>query len=405
MAGGLSALGQVTALLGTFIVLLLLVLISRLPGLERTYGLDRLNRWHRLAGIAAVFLIAGHVAFSTIGFAATADTGPAAQIANFILYYPNLLAAIVGFGLMILVGVSSTRALRRRLKYETWWLIHLYAYLGVALSFAHQITLGRDLAADPWAKAYWSTLFALTAAAILGFRWLLPLGRALRHRLRVAEIVPESGDVVSITLAGHRLDRLPAEAGQFFLLRFLRPDRWWKAHPFSLSAAPDGHSLRFTVKALGDDSAGLRHIPLGTRVMAEGPYGAFRASRADRPKVALIAGGIGIAPIRALLEDLHRPPGHIAVLYRCRRREDAVLLDEVAALAEARGHPLYVSFSRGAHASPNPLHPDALRRLMPDIALRSVFVCGPLSMIDAARAGLRAAGVPTRHVHYERFGY
>jgi len=404
-AGDLTALGQLSALLGTYAVLLLLVLISRLPWLESRYGLDRLNRWHRLVSISAVSLISAHVAFSTAGFAAATGSGLGGQIADFVLYYPTMLAAIAGFGLILLVAVSSARALRRRLKYETWWLIHLYAYLGVALSFAHQITLGSDFAGDPWARAYWITLFALTAAAVLGYRWLLPIARGFRSRLQVAEVTPESADVVSITLRGRDLERLPVEAGQFFLLRFLRRDRWWKAHPFSLSAAPDGHSLRFTIKALGDDSAAIRHIPVGTRVMAEGPYGAFRAARAEQRSLALIAGGIGIAPIRALLEELHRSPGEVAILYRCRRREDAVLLDEVAALAEAQGHPLYVSFSRGATPTPDPLRPDTLRRLIPDIARRSVFVCGPTSMIDAARAGLRAAGVPKGQVFYERFGY
>ena len=405
LAGDLTALGRLTALLGTFAVLLLLILISRLPGAERHHGMDRLNHWHRLVGISAVSLIAAHVVFSTVGFAAATGSGLGGQIADFVLYYPNLLAAIAGFGLIVLVAVFSARALRRRLRYETWWLIHLYAYLGVALSFAHQITLGSDLAGDPWARAYWIALFALTAAALLGYRWLLPIGRALRYRLRVADATPTSADAVTITLRGRHLERLPVEAGQFFLLRFLRGDRWWKAHPFSLSAAPNGHNLRFTIKALGDDTSALRHIPPGTRVMAEGPYGVFRAARAEQRKVALIAGGIGIAPIRALLEELRRPPGDIALLYRCRRREDAVLLDEVVALAEARGHPLYVSFSRGATPAPDPLRPDTLRRLIPDITQRCVFVCGPTAMIEAARAGLRAAGVPKGQVLYERFGY
>lgn len=404
-AGDLTALGQLTALLGALAVLLLLLLISRLPWVERTYGMDRLTHWHHWVGLSAFSLLGIHFVASTIGFAAATDSGLLRQLADFVLYYPNLLAAIVAFGLLLLVIVASTRALRRRLKYETWWLLHLYAYLAVALSFAHQITLGSDLAGDPWARAYWITLFALTAAAVLGYRWLLPVGRAIRYQLRVGRATAESADVVTITLEGRNLDRLPVESGQFFLLRFLRPDCWWKAHPFSLSAAPDGRSLRFTVKALGDDSAALRHIPPGTRVMAEGPYGAFRAARATRQKLLLIAGGIGITPIRAILEDLRRPPGDVAVLYRTRRREDAILLDEVAALAEAKGYPLFVSHSRGANPAPDPLRPAILRRLLPDIAQRSVFVCGPPPMIDAARASLRVVGVPRGQVFSERFGW
>jgi predicted ferric reductase len=405
LAGDMIALGQISALLGTFGVLLLLVLISRLPWLERRYGLDLLNLWHRWVGFTAFTLLCVHVVASTLGFAAGTGSGVGKQLADFILYYPNLLAAIVAFALLTMVVVTSTRALRQRLRYETWWLVHLYTYLAVALAFAHQVTLGSDLVRDHWARAYWITLFALTLAALVGFRWVLPLARAFRYRLRLADIRQDAPDVVTLTLRGRGLHRLPVAAGQFFLLRFLRGDRWWKAHPFSLSAAPDGRSLRFTIKAFGDDTASLRHLPLGTPVMAEGPYGSFTAERATRDRVALIGAGIGIAPIRALLEELPHRPGDVTVLYRARRREDAVLLDELTRLMAAKGHPLFVSYSRGANPTPNPLRPDALRQAIPDIAQRSVFVCGPASMISAARNGLRAAGVPRSQIAFERFGY
>jgi predicted ferric reductase len=375
------------------------------PWLERRYGQDHLNHWHRWAAITAVTLLTTHVIASTLAFAAGTNRGLVRQIADFILYYPNLLAAIAGFALLVLVAVTSARAVRRRLRYETWWLLHLYAYLAVALSFAHQITLGSDFAGDPWARAYWGALFAGTAVAVLGYRWLLPIVRAFRYRLRVTEIREETPEVVTLTVQGRGLHRLPVQAGQYFLLRFLNRGRWWKAHPFSLSAAPDGRSLRFTIKALGDDTAALRRLPLGTSVMAEGPYGAFTAARATAGRIALIWGGIGIAPIRALLEDMDRPPAEVVVLYRARRREDAVLLDELAELARDRGHALFVSYSRGADPSPDPLRPDVLRRMIPDIATRAVFVCGPTAMINAAQASLRAAGVPRSQIAYERFGY
>ncbi len=405
LGGDLAALGQIGALLGTFAVLILLVLISRVPWLEGRYGQDHLNHWHRGVGLTAVTLLTIHVVASTLAFAAGTGRGLGRQIADFVLYYPNLLAAIAGFGLLALVAATSARAVRRRLRYETWWLLHLYAYLAVALSFAHQITLGSDFVGDPWARAYWGALFGGTAVALLGYRWLLPIARAFRYRLRVTEIHEETPNVVTLTLRGRGLHRLPVQAGQYFLLRFLLRDRWWKAHPFSLSSAPDGRSLRFTIKALGDDTAALRHLPLGTSVMAEGPYGAFTAARAAAGPIALIGGGIGIAPIRALIEDLPRNPGEVVVLYRARRREDAALLDELAGLARARGYPLFVSYSRGVDPSPDPLRPDVLRRTIPDIATRAVFVCGPAAMIQAARVSLRAAGVPHSQIAYERFGY
>jgi predicted ferric reductase len=407
VAGDLTAVGQLSALLGSFSVLVLLVLISRLPWLEHRFGMDRLNHWHRWVGMTAMTLLTTHVLASTVGFAVSEGAGLGKQVVDFVLYYPNLLAAIVGFCLLIAVAAFSARAARRALKYETWWAIHLYAYLGVALSFAHQITTGTDFVRDTGARAYWITLYAATAVGLLWCRWLLPIARAFRYRLWVAEVVFDSHDVVSITLRGRGVVRLPVEAGQFFLLRFLRRDRWWKAHPFSLSAAPDGRNLRFTIKALGDDSAALRSIPVGTRVMAEGPYGAFGAARATRAKVALIGAGIGITPLRALLEEFDRPPGHVAVVYRIRRREDAVLLDELRQIAGAKGYPLFVSHSReGSRAeTADPLHPRALLKLIPDIAERSVFVCGPAPMLQRARTALRQAGVRRDQILYERFSY
>jgi predicted ferric reductase len=128
----------------------------------------------------------------------------------------------------------------------------------------------------------------------LVFRLGIPLARSARHDLRVARVREEAAGVTTIEIEGRRLERLNARAGQFFTWRFLTRGRWWEAHPFSLSAAPDGRRLRITVKGLGDYTSGLRAIPAGTRVIAEGPFGAFTTAARRRPRVALIAGGVGI---------------------------------------------------------------------------------------------------------------
>ncbi|MDQ6695824.1 MAG: ferric reductase-like transmembrane domain-containing protein, partial [Actinomycetota bacterium] len=287
----LIALGQLCGLYGAFAVLGQLVLISRIPWLERRYGMDNLNHWHRWNGFVATWLLVGHAVAITLGYAWGAHIGIWSQLHNFVFHYADVLMAMVGLAAILAVAVTSIRAARRSLRYETWWFVHLYAYLGVALAFSHQLAVGSDFTDDALARAYWVGLYVAAALVLVGWRWIGPLAGAARHRLRVAAVIPEGPGVVTLVLSGRHLDRLPASAGQFFLLRFLQRDRWWKAHPFSLSAAPDGRSLRFTVKALGDDSQSLQAIPLGTRVLAEGPYGAFTASRASRRKVALIGGG------------------------------------------------------------------------------------------------------------------
>jgi len=230
----------------------------------------------------------------------------------------------------------------------------------------------------------------------------VPVVHSLRHRLRVTRVVEEAPGVVSVEIGGVGLDRLRARAGQFFTWRFLTHGRWWEAHPFSLSAAPDGRRLRITVKGVGDYTAALRAIPPGTRVIAEGPFGAFTAAARRRPRVVLIAGGVGITPIRALLEEMPGAPGDIAVVYRATRPEDLILRDELDALARARAAEVhYVLGDR----DPGILSAEHLRALVPDIATRDVYLCGPPAMTEATRASLGRSGVSSRHIVTERFAY
>jgi ferredoxin-NADP reductase len=138
---------------------------------------------------------------------------------------------------------------------------------------------------------------------VLVFRLGLPGWRSAYHRLRVLAVVPEAPGVVSVLIRGHRLDRLPARAGQFFLWRFLDGPGWTRANPYSLSAQPSRDQLRLTVQAVGDGSNRVSRLKPGTRVLIEGPYGALTSERRRNRRVLLIAAGVGITPMRALLEE------------------------------------------------------------------------------------------------------
>ncbi|HEY6058351.1 MAG TPA: ferredoxin reductase family protein, partial [Candidatus Limnocylindrales bacterium] len=315
--------------------------------------------------------------------------------------------SVAGMALLIAVAVSSVRAARSRLSYETWYGIHLYGYLAIALAFAHQLVVGSDFADDPVARVYWIGLYVLAAALVVVFRVGQPIALFVRHRLRVANVVREGPRVVSIYVTGRNLDRLAVRAGQYFLWRFLTRDGWWRAHPFSLSAAPNGRYLRLTIKLLGDYSTELQYIRIGTFVVAEGPYGVLTAARRTRPGVLLVAGGIGITPLRALLEGLPVRPGRLTLLYRARTPDDLVFRDEIDEIARRRG--ARVHFLVGRHGSAelphDPFTPQALRRLVPDLADRDVFLCGPTGMMAHVRRSLRSLRVPPAQVHWERFAY
>ncbi|MDQ1024168.1 putative ferric reductase [Streptomyces umbrinus] len=396
-SNALIVMGRLLGLYGALLMAFQLLLVARLPWLDRRIGMDRLTSWHRWVGFGLLWTLLGHAVFITFGYADSSGMDPVSQLVDLAETVEGVLRAVVALVLILVIGGVSARYARRRLAYETWHFIHLYTYVAVVLAFTHQVAVGTTFTASSFATAYWYGVWGVALGAVVLGRLVLPLWRNMRHQLRVSAVVPESDSVVSIYMTGRDLDRLPARAGQFFLWRFLTKDRWWQANPFSLSAAPDGRTLRLTAKTAGDGTAGLRHLKVGTRVFAEGPYGAFTAMHRTRPESVLIAGGVGVTPIRALLEEVQ---GHAVVIYRVSTDREAVLYDELRELAQAKGAELHLV---SGPVSPDKLAPHELVRLVPDIGDRDVFLCGPPPMMNAVLGSLRELNVPKQQIHFERF--
>jgi predicted ferric reductase len=396
----LPLLAHVAGMLAGYGVVVLLGLMARAPALERGVGADVLGRWHARGGRVVMTLVALHAWAATAAWAAS--RGQSMPVALWhLLGLPGLVAATVGTALLTAVAVASARAARRRLSYERWHALHLSTYLAVALSFSHQLA-GPDLAGHLFVQVAWALLYTHVFALLLRHRVLTPLRQAARHRLRVAAVVSEAPGVVSIEVEGAHLTELQAESGQFFRWRFLTPDTWLTAHPFSLSAPPTEHRLRLTVKTLGDGSATLQDLPVGTWVVAEGPYGAMTAARRTRQSVLLIAGGVGITPMRALFETMPiARGGDLVLLYRARSVDHLIFRDELDRIATARG--ARVRYLLGDDRSC--LTDRGLLALVPDLARRDVYLCGPPPMADAVRTSLLRAGLPVESLHEERFSW
>jgi ferredoxin-NADP reductase/DMSO/TMAO reductase YedYZ heme-binding membrane subunit len=380
-------------------MVVVVVLVARCGPLERAVGQDRLVRWHRKLGPWPLYLLVAHGVLITVGYAQAAHDGLLHQFGQLLWTYPGILSASVGSVALIAAGVTSYRLARRRLAYETWWSVHLYTYLALFLSFSHQVDTGASFVGHPWAKTWWAALWVGTLALVVACRILLPVSRSLAHRLTVEAVAPEGPDTFSVLLKGRRLHKLPVAGGQFLQWRFLRRGLWWQAHPYSLSAVPRHNRLRITVKDLGDHSAALARLKPGTRVAIEGPYGAFTADARRGDRVLLAGAGVGITPVRALLEELPRD-ADVVVLLRGSRREDLVLRDEIAELVAARGGRLRELVGPRERVR---LDAAALTALAPGLADRDVYVCGPDGFTSAFIAAVRAAGVPAARIHHESF--
>lgn len=397
--GPATFVGSLTGMVGTYLALMMVLLVSRMPFIERVLGQDGLVRWHRRLAPWPISLLAAHAVFITIGYAQAAKTGVGHEVGVLLTQYPYVLIATVGLGLMCAVGVVSIRAIRLRLRRETWWLVHLYLYLALALAFAHVIVLGPSFVGHPLTQVVWSVAWAGSAGVVLAYRWGLPVVRSLRHRLSVVEVRHEGPGVVSVICAGRRLDRLAVSGGQFFCWRFLARRMWWQAHPYSLSALPQPPYVRLTVKGVGDHSASLARLRPGTKVAVEGPYGAFTRHAQHQPRALLIAAGIGVTALRALLEDLPRGAGPVVIL-RASRQEDLVLRAEVSELVRQRRGKLHELVGARDQAS---LDERSLPRLVPDVRHRDVFVCGPEGFVAGVVDVVQRLGVPEEAIHHEAF--
>lgn len=397
----LISAGRITGLFASYSLLIQVLLLARLPFLEWVAGFDRLAVWHRLNGKLCLYLILAHASLITAGYALSDRLSIPAEAWTLLRTYPGMIAALIGTICLILVVLTSIVILRRRLRYETWFLVHLLAYAGVLLTWFHQLPTGNEFITNPMAAAYWTALYVVTLQVVILFRIAQPTLRALWHRLRVEEVIEEGPGVISLRITGHHLDWLDAHAGQFFLWRFLTLDRWHESHPFSLSAAPDGTSLRITVKGLGDFSSRIGEIKPGTRVIAEGPFGGFTEEARSRKRVALIAGGVGITPIRALLEEM---AGDLVLIYRVVREDELIFRTELNDLARRRG--ITIHYVLGDHRAPGNEHlmsVEHLRELVPNIASREIFLCGPPAMTRVVRRTVRRLGVPARYIHTDQF--
>jgi predicted ferric reductase len=394
--GGVAMfLGNLTGLAGTYLALVMVLLVSRIPVVERVLGQDKLLASHRRLAPWPISLIVAHAVLLTFAYAEAARTGVFGQVGAFIRSYPDMLTATIALVLMVTVAITSVYSIRRRLRREMWWAVHLFMYLALALAFAHEIALGPSFVGHPLTRFVWSLLWASSAGLVLVYRFGLPLVRTFRHRLEVVEIHPEGPGTVSVICRGRNLDRLAVAGGQFFEWRFLTKGMWWQAHPFSLSARPRPPFLRITVKGIGDYSSAVARLRPGTRVAIEGPYGAFTTHARRRAKVALIAGGIGVTAIRSLLEDLPRDCDPVVIL-RASSTEELALASEVSELVRHRKGRVHELIGPRSE-----VRVDRLAELVPDLANRDVYVSGPEGFVDRVVSTALRLGVPEDSVHYE----
>ncbi|MBF0544400.1 MAG: ferric reductase-like transmembrane domain-containing protein [Candidatus Riflebacteria bacterium] len=407
-SGALSlAFGRLAGLSAAVLLFWQIVFISRAKFIEGKFGLDRLTKYHHSIGFVILFFLILHVTLITFGLSRDTDSTLMEQFQDFWKSWEGLQGAMIGFVLFATATLFSINALRAKFSYERWHLSHLVAYFGIALSFSHQVENGKDFVQQSGLSIYWYVFFGTALFFLLTFRFLRPFYCFFKHKFRVDRITRETIDVTSVYLTGRDLKNFSFKTGQFAIVRFFAPGFRWESHPFSLSLPKNNEFLRLTVRQIGDFTKKIPELPIGTKILVDGPHGIFTSDRVIGKKILLIAGGIGITPIRPLFEELINMDKDTILLYSNRNQENIPLRSELDSLAQyKRAKVIYVITNDNKWTGEKGhLNQEKILLLVPDIYEREIFQCGPPGMMIGLRKAFNAIGLSEDRIYDETFTF
>lgn len=395
----IMAIGRLFGLLAGWSVVLEIILMSRVPFIERSFDLQEISDLHRLNGYALLIGISAHFAFLLVAYAGPIHLSLWDQFIAFNTgQYEDVLWATLGTLIFFVAGGLSVRLIRSKMRYEWWYAIHLTIYFGILLTFLHQIKLGGDFIGSTWFAAYWYMLYILAFVLWVWYRLLRQFWLMMQYGFKVESIQQTANNIYSVVVSGRNIAHFEYDSGQYAVWRFLTPGLWYEAHPFSFSSTPGSDTLRFTAKASPDYMNRLGQLKPGTSLLVDGPRGSFTPDRTQTEHAVLIAGGIGITPFLAHSKKLLARGKQVSLLYAVRSASDIAFSDELRTL-EAQGLAVYCFIDeRGQRITD-----DVLRRV--GLSDATVFVCGPDGMSRAITSNLHKLGVPRERIITERFAF
>jgi predicted ferric reductase len=403
LTNSLLAIARLCGLLAVYFVLLQFVLRGRAVWVEEVFGLNNLSKVHRLNGYLSLSFILVHVLLILTSYSLLTNVSFVEQFITFVTTDRNLFFAFVGATLFVGIVFSSIYIVKKQLPYETWYYIHLASYLAVLSAWWHQLILGGDFFQNLFVW-YWYILYIFVFGNLIVFRWLRQVYLFVKYRFAVSHIVREADGAASVYITGNNLSKFVIKPGQFMILRFLDKKRWWQAHPFSLSFVPKENMLRVTIKNVGDFTSQIEKIQKGTPILLDGPLGTFTKSHATKDKFLFIAGGIGITPIRAIIEEIAPLKKNLVLLYS-NKTTDIILKKELDALSAKYKFPIHyvVTEDNLYKGEKGRIDGEKIKRLVPDFLKRDIYICGPIPMMKALIKTLKQMGVSRSFLHYEQF--
>ncbi|SDI06197.1 ferric reductase-like transmembrane domain-containing protein [Alloyangia pacifica] len=407
---GAMRLASGAGIAAAVMLLLQMVTSGRFEAISGRIGIDLTMAFHKWAAPIALLLVVVHL-LALIGLPDPERPGRLARRVDFLLTAPGFWEARLALVLLVILVILALLRERLSMRYQFWRAGHAVAAVALVGAVVwHAVTAGSGGAAERWIWIALALAVTVPAASVYAARFLRPAShcwrlekiRRVAERLWLLEIVP----------AGE--GRLSFEPGQFAWIAFGRKRLPLHDHPFSMASAPDEPGLRFLVQEAGDFTGRIGALERGIRVSVDAPHGSF-VPRGQGPLI-LVAGGVGIAPILAILSHLARSGSDRTLRFLYAARSTAAMVPPALyqPACDALGVvPVLVSDRPEDQQGPygplerGPVSAALLERAFAglDPAACEVMICGPGPMMTFVADSALQMGVPLHQISYERFSY
>lgn len=327
-----------TGMLAFAVILAEFLLSGRFRAVSTQIGMDVTMRFHQLVARTALALALIHPFLYRAPIKAPYPWDATRELTlgdNVTAFTTGMLAWLL---LIALIFAALGRE-RLDVRYEVWRFMHgMTAAMIALLLLHHTLYLGR-YSQDLILNLFWFALVAV-ALASLAFTYLMKPMLRLRVPWRVDEVRSIGLDTWQVTISPLGHNGLQFQAGQFVWLNVGQRIPFLMENPFSVSSAPaKGDALQLIIKELGDFTRTVGQLVRGTRAYVDGPYGNLVVTGRSEPGIALIAGGVGIAPLLSILRQLRidGDPRPTILIYGNRIEEQIVYRDELEKLNRTEG--------------------------------------------------------------------
>jgi predicted ferric reductase len=390
--------------IGLAMMALQFVITARINRIEASYGIDILLQFHRFTSIAAFFFVLIHPIVLFI------DQPETLQLLNF--FEAPLRAQLAVLGTLAFIALVVTTIWRKplRIPYEPWRLSHtILSVLAVGLGLGHALLVGNYLGLF-WKGILWAAI-AITALWLIVYVRLIKPWLMTRRPYLVEEVIPQRGNVSTLALRPWGHDGFKFQPGQFAWITLNITPLSMREHPFSMSSSGEHpERIEFGIKALGDFTSRIKDVKPGTKAYLDGPYGVFTIDRyEDAAGFVLIAGGIGITPMKSILVTAaergdDRP---YLLIYANKTWDDITYREELETLKEKLNLTIVYVLREPPEdwsGETGYVDKDLLDRYIPKRrGTRQYFICAAPRMMDQVERALHNLNVPVTNVHMEHF--